>query len=524
MSNPWQQVFENYRTQIEEGYITEKYGQHKSDEAEETQALYDLRNKMKNMGKESVVAYLKRSKMAPERKSRLAKALGLSIVEGVLDEKITAKTDIGTAIKDFQSSTDSRLAGRSQESRQKAAIAAVLTARRGGKKLAKEEVDSILEAKAGKVHVRITKEDGSTFEKDIMPAQVAEYRKRYKTVVILGADEGSATGATSAGSSSSKMESANYIEEKGDGNLANNYPPYDKVTRGDVIAGALGKDEEGGKRSPKKKKIKAEHYSNWRTDFPEIVETTKAQKSVSGRGPDSSEGESKKKKKPAESECGCSHEVKESAETLAHELGGELVDIQEFKGMIARSAIKAFTKIPTKIKPLKVSPIKTAPLPTKPRPNPLIQPIIKPAPPGPLTKPKKAPITKPGTPGPLTKPDRKKSPKIEPAPPGPLTKPDRKTPPLTLPPTKTKTKTGILVRLDNKTGTISQVEPKTKTQTQTQTSIPPTGGVGTSNKPPGPGGRYLPGSPSGGFNVPNIIPKLNVRLPDPIPRATQFRV
>jgi hypothetical protein len=44
-------------------------------------------------------------------------------------------------------------------------------------------------------------------------------------------------------------------EGKGDGNLANNYPPYDKVTRGDVIAGALGKDQEGGK---KKKKVKEE--------------------------------------------------------------------------------------------------------------------------------------------------------------------------------------------------------------------------------------------------------------------------
>ena len=36
-------------------------------------------------------------------------------------------------------------------------------------------------------------------------------------------------------------------EKKGDGNLANNYPPYDKVTRGDIIAGATGKDQMGGK-------------------------------------------------------------------------------------------------------------------------------------------------------------------------------------------------------------------------------------------------------------------------------------
>jgi len=39
-----------------------------------------------------------------------------------------------------------------------------------------------------------------------------------------------------------------------DGNLANNYPPFDKVTRGDVIAGATGKDQKGGK----KKDVKAD--------------------------------------------------------------------------------------------------------------------------------------------------------------------------------------------------------------------------------------------------------------------------
>lgn len=37
-----------------------------------------------------------------------------------------------------------------------------------------------------------------------------------------------------------------------DGNLANNYPPYDKVTRGDIIAGAKGEDQMGGKRKVKK--------------------------------------------------------------------------------------------------------------------------------------------------------------------------------------------------------------------------------------------------------------------------------
>lgn len=52
-----------------------------------------------------------------------------------LNEKITAKTDMGAAITDFEKSKSPQLAGRSKEQRRKAAIAAVLTARRGGKKL-----------------------------------------------------------------------------------------------------------------------------------------------------------------------------------------------------------------------------------------------------------------------------------------------------------------------------------------------------------------------------------------------------
>jgi len=58
------------------------------------------------------------------------------------------------------------------------------------------------------------------------------------------------------------------VEEANDGNLANNYPPYDKVTRGDVIAGATGKDQMGGK---KKKKGIEEGYSDWREDLCEVI-------------------------------------------------------------------------------------------------------------------------------------------------------------------------------------------------------------------------------------------------------------
>ncbi|AOO10331.1 hypothetical protein RW01021201_183 [Synechococcus phage S-RIM8] len=40
-------------------------------------------------------------------------------------------------------------------------------------------------------------------------------------------------------------------KKKGDGNLANNAVPYDKVTKADIVTGALGQDEEGGKKKPK---------------------------------------------------------------------------------------------------------------------------------------------------------------------------------------------------------------------------------------------------------------------------------
>lgn len=50
------------------------------------------------------------------------------------------------------------------------------------------------------------------------------------------------------------------LVEGNDGDLANNAPPYKKVTRRDVIQGAQGKDEMGGKK--KKKTESAETYSN----------------------------------------------------------------------------------------------------------------------------------------------------------------------------------------------------------------------------------------------------------------------
>jgi len=67
------------------------------------------------------------------------------------------------------------------------------------------------------------------------------------------------------------------VKEGNDGNLANNAKPYDKVTRGDVIAGRLGKDEMGGKA----KKIKEQGVAEGYDLDPEHAEYLKRQADIS---------------------------------------------------------------------------------------------------------------------------------------------------------------------------------------------------------------------------------------------------
>jgi hypothetical protein len=65
-----------------------------------------------------------------ERSNLLNKKAVTGMKVDDLGEEITGKTDIGDAIRDFRASKSKQLAGRSSEERRKAAIAAVLQARR----------------------------------------------------------------------------------------------------------------------------------------------------------------------------------------------------------------------------------------------------------------------------------------------------------------------------------------------------------------------------------------------------------
>ena len=110
----------------------------------EGSATTPTKSKPKAATKKAAAPKAKAPAAAPKRKrkSKLDSLLADIRSEQVqIDEKITAKTDMGAAIKDFYASKSPQLAGRTKEQRRKAAIAAVLTARRGGRKLGEQAME-----------------------------------------------------------------------------------------------------------------------------------------------------------------------------------------------------------------------------------------------------------------------------------------------------------------------------------------------------------------------------------------------
>jgi hypothetical protein len=94
--------------------------------------------------------------------------------------------------------------------------------------------DGEAEDKSGKGKKSHAKAQSASEKKDRAPAQKMSPKK-------------DKTWGMKDGSKFDNRDKVDEAKKKGDGNLANNAKPYDKVTRGDVIAGRLGKDEKGGK-------------------------------------------------------------------------------------------------------------------------------------------------------------------------------------------------------------------------------------------------------------------------------------
>jgi hypothetical protein len=121
---------------------------------------------------------------------------------------------------------------------QKSALKARLTE-------AKEKMKELKKAQAAKVsskNVDVKETAEKTSEREI------EMKKKGGGTVKVKATQYKGHQSKAADKEAKKEKDLDEAKKKnGDGNLANNYPPFDKVTRGDVIAGATGKDQKGGK-------------------------------------------------------------------------------------------------------------------------------------------------------------------------------------------------------------------------------------------------------------------------------------
>lgn len=107
-----------------------------------------------------------------------------------------------------------------------------------------DELDSI--AKSGKGKASHAKAQSAAEKKDRAPAQ-KQSPKSAKTWGMKDSEKFDNRDGAPAKPKKAKEAELDEGKKKGDGNLANNAKPYDKVTKGDVIAGRLGKDAKGGK-------------------------------------------------------------------------------------------------------------------------------------------------------------------------------------------------------------------------------------------------------------------------------------
>lgn len=122
-----------------------------------------------------------------------------------------------------------------------------------------DELDSI--AKSGKGKASHAKAQSAEEKAKRAPAQ-KQSPKSAKTWGMKDSEKFDNRDGAPAKPKKAKEEELDEGKKKGDGNLANNAKPYDKVTRGDVIAGRLGKDEKGGKAVKEAAKYRDPKYKD----------------------------------------------------------------------------------------------------------------------------------------------------------------------------------------------------------------------------------------------------------------------
>ncbi len=207
-------------------------GAEKTPEERVRQAVYDIRYRARreNLPLRSAYSqYMQNSSMAESEKAEVRAKLfgkgGMQAEHFAIDMKETASTAMAKALyKVFVDKTPEII----DEEKLKEAL---------------EKRSSISTDK--KYKVRVTdKESGVTYTRFATRDKISQLRSKGLEVEMTEYGtpyEGERTKGEKTSEVLSKKKKPN------DRNLANNYPPYDKVTRGDVVAGRLGKDQMGGK-------------------------------------------------------------------------------------------------------------------------------------------------------------------------------------------------------------------------------------------------------------------------------------
>ena len=507
MSNPWAEVYKDLRLEIlNESDLQERRKLRGDIKTTATQTRYDLKSrvaKMRAQGKTDLEIkqyldkYISNSKLPGEQKAQI-RQVALSAghePEGEVVSEEEGDGYIGPARLGLKNPLASDATRAASDKKRKTAATARLTepGKRPSSNMFKhaDDLDAALKMynhyepegqqiaeESEKVLVRITTEDGRTFEKKVPREKISDLRKRYKTVVEVGSSEKAPTQTSNKpGGVSEGKHVKRWWDDDGDGK-------------------GYEDGEVGGKFKKKKKKVRSESLSDWRyeiqIDENQIGLTPKEMKSSENGGEKKNEGKSESELSEHNDTNTWEESDRELANRLAEELGAEVLDVEvldEFAGALKGIApyyddiIKAF------VDPKTGQIIKSF-IPNIPRIKP---PVIKPTPIKPTPAPGPTPTPTP-TPTPGPKPE-------------PGTKPQT---PTTKPPGKPGTATGTGTRTGTGTGTGTQTTPQTTPQTQTQRPIPiPTPPRGRGPVPPVRGPKLLPQIPIP-FGLPSIGEPKNV--------------
>ena len=113
--------------------------------------------------------------------------------------------------------------------------------------LGEEYIQELSNMPDRKYKVRVTDKNGTSYVRYATRDKISDLRANPNIESV----EMTEYGEPYEGERSKGEQTAKSKRGDNDGNLANNYPPYDKVTRGDVVAGARGQDQMGGKKKVK---------------------------------------------------------------------------------------------------------------------------------------------------------------------------------------------------------------------------------------------------------------------------------